>query len=72
MPRARKPRTIAEYKAWLASQGGKGRARALTAKERSASALKAIRARWRKTSKADRTAAARKAAQARWGRKKKT
>jgi hypothetical protein len=71
MPRARKPQTIDEYKRWLASQGGHGRARALTAKERSESALKAIRARWRKASKDERTAAARKAARARWAKAKR-
>jgi len=61
-----KPSTVAEYVRWIASQGGKARSRALTPKERSEAARKAVRARWRETSPEERSKIARKAARARW------
>ena len=66
-----KPRTVADYASLFASQGGKARSRALTPKERSEAARKAVRARWSRTSRHERRAAARKAARARWSRAKK-
>jgi hypothetical protein len=58
--------SVAEYVRWVASQGGKARKKAMTPEERSASARKAILARWKKASREERRASARKAAQARW------
>jgi len=65
-------KSTADYICWLASQGGKGRARALTTEERTASAKTAARARWRGVSRQERREAARKAALARWAKTKRT
>ncbi len=53
------------FRAWGA-QGGKTRAKRLTAQERSEAARKAVRVRWKGLSPAQRAALARKAALARW------
>ena len=53
------------FRAWGA-QGGKTRAKRLTAQERSAAARKAVQVRWKGLSQAQRAAFARKAALARW------
>ncbi len=53
------------FRAWGA-QGGKTRAKRLTAQERSAAARKAVQVRWKGLSPAQRAALARKAALARW------
>jgi len=65
-------RSAADYAHWFASQGGKARKRALTPKERSRAATKAVRARWRKTTAAERRAQARKAAKARWSKREES
>jgi hypothetical protein len=65
-PRDSVPKTVAEYVQWLASRGGKARAKAMTPAERSASARESALARWKKTTREERRASARKAAQARW------
>jgi hypothetical protein len=45
----KKPRTkLADYARWFASRGGKARAKALTAKERTAIGKKGAEARWAK------------------------
>jgi len=56
------------FRAWGA-QGGRTRAKRLTAQERSAAARKAVQARWKGLSPAQRAALARKAARARWKNK---
>jgi hypothetical protein len=53
------------FRAWGA-QGGKARAKRLTAQERSEAARKAVQVRWKGLSPAQRAALARKAALARW------
>src|SRR5206468_484061 len=53
------------FRAWGA-QGGKTRAKRLTAQERSAAARKAVQVRWKRLSPAQRAVLARKAALARW------
>jgi hypothetical protein len=53
------------FRAWGA-QGGRTRAKRLTAQERSAAARKAVQVRWKGLSPAQRAALARKAALARW------
>ena len=53
------------FRAWGA-QGGRTRAKRLTAAERSAAARKAVQVRWKGLSPAQRAALARKAALARW------
>jgi hypothetical protein len=72
VPRAQKPQTIEEYKAWFASLGGKARRDALSPTDRKAAASMAARSRWAKTSKAERRKAALKAIRARWAKVKKT
>ena len=67
-----KPRTVADYASLFASQGGKARSRALTPKERSEAARKAVRARWRRTSREERSALARKAALVRWAKRRQS
>ena len=62
--------TAAEYLRAIGSRGGKARLKALTPKERSESARKAITARWQKATPAERREAARKAARARWAKRK--
>ena len=64
--RDKPPKTAAEYVRWLASRGGKARAKALTPEERSAATRKAALARWKKVSREERRNIARKAAQSRW------
>jgi len=70
MPRARKPQTIEEYKAWFASLGGKASQANKTPEQRRVLASEAASARWKKTSKAERRKAALKAIRARWARVK--
>jgi hypothetical protein len=55
----------------LGRKGGKARAKAMTAKERSDSARKAARVRLRAMSAQQRSDAARRAVQARWAKAKK-
>jgi hypothetical protein len=48
----KKPRTkLADYARWFASRGGEARAKALTAKERTAIGKKGAEARWAKKRK---------------------
>ena len=47
----RNPRTMADYAQWSASRGGKARAKALTAKERTAIGKKGAAVRWSKSKK---------------------
>jgi hypothetical protein len=61
-----KLKTAADYASWFASRGGKARRDTMTPKERSESARKAARARWRGISRAERREIARKAVRARW------
>jgi len=49
----RNPRTMADYAQWFASRGGKARAKALTAKERTAIGKKGATARWLKRKEND-------------------
>jgi len=76
-PKSELPEAVRDYlskigrkggKAGSGSPGGKARARALTAAERSEAASKAVRARWSRKTKAQRRAAARKLAKARWAK----
>lgn len=69
--RLKATRSVAEYARWFASQGGKARTHAMTPKERSEAASKAVSARWRKTSPEQRRKIARKAARARWAKTKR-
>jgi hypothetical protein len=65
-------RTVAEHRRWVASQGGKARARSMTPEELSRAMSAAVAARWRKMTKAQRSETARHAVMARWAKAKKT
>jgi hypothetical protein len=45
----RNPRSMADYAQWFASRGGKARAKALTAREKTAIGKKGAAARWSKS-----------------------
>jgi len=62
-------RAKALFRAWGA-QGGRKRAKQLTAEARSEAARKAVQVRWKGISTAQRAALARKAALARWRKKR--
>jgi len=77
-PKSQLPEAVRDYlskigrkggKAGSGSPGGKARAKALTAAERSQAASKAVSARWSRKTKAQRKAAARELAKARWSKK---
>jgi hypothetical protein len=71
MARSRKVGSHAEYARWFASQGGKARKEALTPKQRSASARKAVLSRYKAMTREERRELARKAARARWAKARK-
>jgi hypothetical protein len=71
MARSSKVASHADYARWFASQGGKARKEALTPKERSAVARKAVLARYKTMTREERREIARKAARARWAKKAK-
>jgi hypothetical protein len=62
------PAAVKAYIRSIGSKGGKARSLALSDKQKSVAASKAVTARWRKTTKAERSEAARKAVQARWNK----